>query len=383
MKNIRRKDFDIKGLRLSAEEGFVLSRLDAPLTAKELVSLTGLDESRIVEIVETLATQGVVDLDREGAPPSKNPSSARMPAVTGATASASGAGVALVSEAPAAPSSDREIEESDSRILAEAARAGANVSTEGEEPPDEVDSPEEEEKRVQGEREYQKIYEQIYHPMLRDERIAAAARVDGADLLALCFDPEPQIIHAILTNPKAGLPHARMIALHHRTQAGLELVSRRTEFLADAQTQRRLLSNPQLPGTILRRIVNPKLLMEVYKIAINREIPERSRVMTRELLQKKFMLGSGDERAALLIKTEGRCLILLVNCALDARTTQILTAKTSYTVLFIQNLARWSATPPALLVHLLKQPLVRMNIGLRKMILKHPNVPSETKRNFS
>ena len=87
-----------------------------------------------------------------------------------------------------------------------------------------------------------------------------------------------------------------------------------------------------------------------------------------------------DERAALLIKTEGRCLILLVNCAIDARTTQMLTSKTSYTVLFIQNLARWSATPPALLAHLIKQPVVRMNAGLKKMILKHPNTPSEIKR---
>jgi hypothetical protein len=368
MKNIRRKAFDIKTLRLSPEEGFVLSRLDAPLSAKELVSLTGLDESRVVEIIETLATQGVVDLDRD-APPASPASSARMPVA------------ALQTGAPSP--SEAEQAESDSAILAAASAEGASVSSEGEEPADDVDDPVEEEKRVQGEREYQKIYEQIYHPMARDERIAAAEKADGADLLALCYDPEPQIIHAVMTNPKAGLPHARMIALHHRTGAGLELVGRRTEFLADTQVQRRLLQNPQLPGTILRKIVNPKLLMEVYKIAINREIPERSRVMSRELLQKKFMLGSGDERAALLIKTEGRCLILLVNCALDARTTQVLTSKTSYTILFIQNLARWSATPPALLVHLLKQPVVRMNIGLRKMLLKHPNVPSETKRNFS
>jgi len=268
-------------------------------------------------------------------------------------------------------------------MLAAAAVEGANVTTEGEEPPDEVDNPADEEKRAQGEREYQKIYEQIYHPMQRDERIAVAATAADPDLLALCFDAEPQVIHAVLTNPKSALAHARMIALHHGTHTGLELVGRRAEFLSDAQVQRRLLANPQLPGTLLRRLVNPKLLMEVYKIAINREIPERSRVMTRELLQKKFMLGSGDERAALLIKTEGRCLILLVNCALDSRTTQVLTSKTSYTVLFIQNLARWSATPPLLLVHLLKQPVVRMNIGLRKMLLKHPNVPSETKRNLS
>ncbi|MDB4938013.1 MAG: hypothetical protein JWP87_4985 [Labilithrix sp.] len=366
MRNIRRKSFDIKSVRLSAEEGFVLSRLDAPLSTRDLVSLTGLDEGRVVEIVEGLATQGVIDLDRDGAPPSVSPSSASMPSVPS------------VRPIPEATDSERDLE-----VMQAASEAGASVSVEGEEPPDEVTDPVEEEERAQGEREYQKIYEQLYHPMSREERIAAAEKVDGSDLLALCLDAEPQVIHAVLTNPKSGLPHARMIALHHRTHTGLELVGRRSEFLSDANVQRRLLANPQLPGTLLRRMVSPKLLMEVYKIAINREIPERSRVMTRELLCKKFMLGSGDERAALLIKTEGRCLILLVNCALDSRTTQILTAKTSFTILFIQNLARWSATPPALLVHLLKQPVVRMNVGLRKMLLKHPNVPSETKRNLS
>ena len=388
MKNIRRKAFDIKSVRLSPEEGFVLSRLDSPLSAKELVSLTGLEAGRIAEIVEALATQGVIDLDREG-----GGSAAAAPAP--APALEAFAELEEVPELEEAPEDAPQLEEvrdnepipedseSERNILVAASLAGANVTAEGEEPADESESPEETAKREAGDREYKKLYETVYHPMGRDARIAAASTVTDPDLLALCLDPEPQVIHAVLTNPKVGLPHARMIAFYHKTPAGLEQVGRRTEFLGDAQVQRRLLANTQLPGSLLRKIVNPKLLMDVYKIAINREIPERSRVMTRELLQKKFMLGSGDERAALLIKTEGRCLILLVNCALDARTTQVLTSKTSYTILFIQNLARWSATPPALLTHLLKQPVVRMNIGLRKMVLKHPNVPSETKRNFS
>ena len=133
---------------------------------------------------------------------------------------------------------------------------------------------------------------------------------------------------------------------------------------------------------LLKKIVNPKLLMDVYKIAINREYPERTRVKVREHLIKKFALATSDERAALLIKTDGRCLILLVGVALDARATQILMAKTTYTVLFIQNLSRWSATPPLLLGYLLKQPVVRQNMGLRKMLLKHPNMPMELKRLF-
>ncbi len=343
MKNIRRKSFDLKALRLSAEEGFVLSRLDAPLSVRELVALTGLDEGRVVEIVDRLATEGAVDLDRDGGPPAAH--------------------------RPVAP--DRDADEPE-----------AAAEPELEDGEDEEETPEEGERRAQGTREYQKIYETQYHPLAKDERVAAALIATGANLLALCFDPDPQVINSVLINPRSTLEHARMTAVHHRTHVGLDLIGRRSEYLADAQCQRRLLANPQLPDNLLRKILGPKLLTDVYKIAVNREIPERSRVMTRELLQKKFMLASPDERAALLIRTEGRCLVLLVNCALDARTTQMLTSKTSYTILFIQNLARWSATPPALLTHLLKQPIVRQNIGLKKQLLKHRNVPSEVKRSL-
>lgn len=350
----------MKALRLSPEEGFVLSRLDAPLSVKDLVDLTGIEEARVVTIVETLATQGVVDLDRDGGAPAATtaPTSVRAPAEP--------------DEEPAESAAERAKREE------EAAAAEA-----GEDDPDAAETPEEAEKRAAGAREYQRIYETVYHPMDRDARIAAAKTVDGSNLLALCHDADPQVIHAVLSNPRVGLEHARLIAHIHRTHAGLDHVGRRNEMISDHQVQRRLLVNPQLPETLLRKIVSPKLLADVYKISVNREIPERSRVLTRELLQKKFMLASPDERAALLIRTEGRCLVLLVNCALDARTTQMLTSKTSYTVLFIQNLARWSATPPALLAHLLKQPLVRQNMGLRKMLLKHRNVPSETKRQMS
>jgi hypothetical protein len=365
VKNIRRKAFDMKALRLSPEEGFVLSRLDAPLSVKELVDLTGLDEGRIVQIVDGLATQGAIDVDRDGA--AAPPAPASTPQSSAATAARP-----LRPE----PEDEREPEASAAELAARANEAADAEADEGEDPAEEA-------KLVEGAREYQKIYEVIYGKMTRDERVTAAHTVDSDHLMALCLDADPQVISSVLTNPKVGLAHARMIAIHHRTHVGLDAVARRTEFVSDQQVQRRLLANPQLPDTVLRKIVNPKLLTEVYKIAVNREIPERSRVLTRELLNKKFMLASADERSALLIRTEGRCLVLLINAALDARTTQILTSKTTYTVLFIQNLARWSATPPQLLVHLLKQPVVRQNIGLRKMLLKHRNVPSETKRSLS
>jgi len=72
----------------------------------------------------------------------------------------------------------------------------------------------------------------------------------------------------------------------------------------------------------------------------------------------------------------------LTNCALDAQTTSLLCQRTGWSMICIQNLARWSATPPQLLRTLLKLPIVRQNPGIRKLLLKHPNMPSDVKRAF-
>lgn len=348
MTRIKPKTVDPRSLKLSPEEGFVLSRVDGALSVKDLVALTGFEEGRIVEIVDNLASQGALEV--EGGAPSAAPSRPK--------------GAELEEEPPI---DEPQKEEEEPPTEEEAAEAKENAEEDAQ---DEVD-----------ERNYRQIYETIFRPMEKDARIAAAHQAEGAHIHALCLDPDPQIIAAVLTNPRCGLEHARSIAFHHRTHAGLDMIGKHAEYIADSGVQRRLLRNPQLPDHLLRKIVGNKLIMDIYKIAIDREIPERSRVMTREHLRKKFMLASADERAAFLFKTEGRCLILLVNCALDSHTTQILCGKNTYTVLFIQNLARWSATPPAVLAHLLKQQIVRRNIGLKKMVLKHPNCPSEAKRN--
>ncbi|MBS2019946.1 MAG: hypothetical protein JST00_44190 [Deltaproteobacteria bacterium] len=352
MTRIKPKTVDPRSLRLSPEEGFVLSRVDSALSVKDLVALTGFEEGRIVEIVGNLASQGALEV--EGAE-----ATARSVAPRGAE---------LEEEPPIDEPRHDEEPAAEEPTAEEAAEAAANAETDAK---DELD-----------ERNYRKIYETVFRQMDKDARVAAARDAEGAHLHALCLDPDPQIIHAVLTNPRFGLEHARAVAFHHRTSAGLDMIGKRSELVSDTGVQRRLLRNPQLPDQLLRKIVSPKLIMDIYKIAIDREIPERTRVMTREHLRKKFMLASADERAAFLFKTEGRCLVLLVNCALDAHTTQILCSKNTYTVLFIQNLARWSATPPSVLAHLLKQQLVRRNIGLKKMILKHPNCPAEAKRNL-
>jgi hypothetical protein len=372
VKNIRRKPVDFKTLRLSPEEGFVLSRLDAPLSVRELVSLTGLDEARVVTIVEGLASQGALDMDRDGGPSTSPATAVTQPPVPFSIPPAESA-----SKPPVATESERELAE------AEAAADAANAEPPPHEPGEGDETAEDAQKREVGEREYRRIYQEQFASLDREARIHAAETVGNPELFALCYDPEPQVIHALVKNTKCGLEHARMIALHHRTHLGLDAIGRRSDYLSDAQVQKRLMKNPQIPDAMLRRIVSPKLIMDVYKIAIDRENPEMARMKVRELLIKKFSLASSDERAALVIKTDARCLTLLVNCALDARATQILCGRQSYTILFIQNVARWPASPPALLTHLLKLGVVRNNMGLRKMILKHPNVPVETKRNLS
>jgi hypothetical protein len=393
MKNIRPKTVDMRTLTLSPEEGFVLSRVDRSTSVKELVALTGFEECRVVGIVDRLREVGAIDVDASDGPQHPKPKRGGEPSKIEAELLAFLRGEDAPKEEEAQPAEPAN-EPLEDPVEEEGAEPSAtNDDDSGAAQPEEPLSNahkqlaalnDEEATVVEGEqrneRAYRQIYESVYRSMPKDARVRAAAEVSGSDLLALCFDADPQIVHAILTNPSVGLEHARMIALHHRTQVGLEGVAKRQDHLKDPLVQRRLLRNPQLPGTILHRIMNPKLMMEVYKVAVDREIPERSRLMSRDTLRKKFMLASSDEKATLLFKTDGRCLIHLVHCSLDAHATQILCAKQNYTVLFIQNLARWSATPPTLLAHLVKMPTVSRNAGLKKMLLKHPNMPSEAKR---
>jgi len=77
-----------------------------------------------------------------------------------------------------------------------------------------------------------------------------------------------------------------------------------------------------------------------------------------------------------IVKTDGRCLPLLSTVPLDGRTLAQLCARSYTSPLLVQHLARWGATPTALLAHLLRQPLVRQQKPLRVLVLQHPNAPS-------
>lgn len=233
---------------------------------------------------------------------------------------------------------------------------------------------------VERERNYRQLYETKWHTMPVDARVGGAKKASGADLFALCLDPDPRVISAVIENPQVGLDHVRMIAFHHRTTTGIEILARRAEWLRDLLVERRLLRNPQVGDIVLGKIMAQKRIGQTYRICIDREVPELTRVKSRGHLRKKWQTAQPEDRAELVIRTEARCLTLLTGCTFDARTTQILCGRPYNSVLFIQNLAKFAATPPALLAHLFKQPFVRKIAPLKKLLLQHPNMPGEVKR---
>lgn len=330
--------------RLSVEENLVFATVDAPLPLDDLAAQTGLEPRRVEAIVERLAALGVLALERSPAAPAlRKAQTAQAPRLETA-ASRDEPGMATDDDAEPA------------EALAEAAAIDHDEPS------------------------FRQLYESRYRALPRDARIAAARTARGVDLLALCFDAEAPVVAAVLDNSSAGLDHARLIALHHRTGAGLELLARRSELLRDAMVERRLLRNPQCGEAVLQRILAPKALLPTYRICVDRDTLELTRTRSRATLRRKFQAAPPEERAHFVLRTEGRCLPLLTGCTFDGRTTQLLCARPCASVLLIQSLARFPATPPALLAHLLRQPLVRQNQALRKILLQHPNVTGELKQ---
>jgi serine/threonine protein phosphatase PrpC len=75
---IRPKKYDIKALKLNAEQGFVLSRVTSPMSLSEVVSLASLEEPRVIDIIRVLCAQGAVDVDEGTLPAAPPPEPAPM-----------------------------------------------------------------------------------------------------------------------------------------------------------------------------------------------------------------------------------------------------------------------------------------------------------------
>lgn len=230
------------------------------------------------------------------------------------------------------------------------------------------------------ERNYRHIYETRFRQLDVGLREEASRHASGSILFALCLDPAPTVVSALLDNPRFGLDHARSLAQHHPTDRGLEILARRAQLVRDTHVQRRLLANIQTPDVVVDRVLRFKRLIDVYRLSIDRDLPERNRVRVRSRLRPIFTRAEAEDRATLIIKTEGRCLVCLAGCTFDARLTQLLCNHTIVSPLFIQNLARFGATPPALIAKLLRSPAVQRQPQLRALLSKHPNAGGEAKR---
>lgn len=303
----------VLGLDLSASEGYVLSRIDGATDVDQLGQVTGLSPEEVRVILDRLVQEGAIE------PPETS------------------------SAAPDPPGGSR---------VARGVPA--------------VEAPE---------TTHRQLFETRFRPRPEDERARLATAAEDPDLSALCFDPVPAVIHRVLGNPRTGLAHARLIAAHHRSPAGLEALAARSAFMGDREVQRLLLRNNQSPETIVRRLLAARLLPQIYESCQSHDLPERHRHTARSALRSRFAVASPDERVHLIVTTEGRALGTLSGLALDGRSVALLCARGPTSALLAENLACWPATPPALIAHLLKQPLVRQSTTLKVLLRRHPNCP--------
>ena len=313
-----REGLDTRTLPLDPRQGFLLSRLDGTLDVPTLAALTGLAEDDLAAMLRALVALGAV------APEERPPD----PVPTGAIPD---------------PDPAEEPPEEDAPL------AAARAAT------------------------HRQLFEHQLHARPADERVALARLAVEPELSAFCFDPTAEVIRAVLENPRVGPVHARLIAAHHRTSAGLEALGGRAGFTNDAGVRRSLLQNPLLPVGLYRRLWSPRRLLEQYLVATSRDAPEQVRAMARDLLRASFTQRTGEEKAELIFTTEGRCLASLVGLTLDGHATALLCRRTYVSTLLIQNLGRWSATPPQLIAHLRRQDTVKRNAPLRQLLERHPN----------
>jgi hypothetical protein len=326
---------DLFSLSLTNAEGFMVSRIDGATTVPDLAILAQQTPEQVSALLTRLVAEGALL-----APPADEPVTA-PPVVT------------VPSAAVAEPAGEEE-----------------------EEPPEELDAPAPIEENAVSNASHLKLFREQLCDLPEDVRAQQAGTASGRILAAYCFDPLPSVIHQLLQNPLAGLEEARLIAAHHQNAAGLEWLVARGDLIRDSQVQRMLFRNPQLNEGQLRRITQTKRLLELWKLSVSRETTTQTRSGLVKVLRTRFPNASAEERVELIFTTEGRVLGNLAGLSVDGHTSALLCGRTYSSVMLITSLARWSATPPALIAHLLKQPLVMRQARLRTMLYQHPNAPS-------
>ena len=224
-----------------------------------------------------------------------------------------------------------------------------------------------------------RLFEERLSQFPGDSRTRLAGQVGDPELQALCFDPLPNVARALLDNPRFGLVHARLLAAHHSHPTGLAALAKKDVFLRDAEVQRMLLRNVQTPGVLLQRIFSQRRLLDLFQLAVGRELPEKNKIASREALRARWQQASSDEKVDTLFRTEGRLLAQLIGLGLDQKSASLFCHRTVTSLLLVQNLARWAGTPPSVLAHLIKQAVVKNQPQVKMLLLRHPNLPAHAR----
>jgi hypothetical protein len=322
---------DPEGLPLTPIDAYLLSRIDGVTSVGELALISGMPSESLWAILDVLAREGMIE-----APP---------------------------------PVGD---------VPAPAAEATTSEDPTHEDPkqPDDPTTPED---PATPSGTHRQLFETQLHSLPEDARAALASSAEDPELSALCFDPVPSVVRAVMDNPRAGLAHARLIAAHHGNTVGLDALGESPALLQDTEIQRLLLRNPQTSAPLLQRLLSRRRLGDIYNATQSRELPERNRTGAMQLLRRRFSEVSAEERVELIIRTEGRALAALSGLSLDGKSAALLCARTFTSMMIVENLARWPATPPPVILHLLKQPLLRQMPALRSMLKRHPNCPASAR----
>jgi hypothetical protein len=352
---------DWSRLSLTPQEGFLLSRLDGHTSLRELALLTQTRPEVVEELLGRLVREQLVL-----APPGPVSGPPAGPPIQAQASPAQSAVEPTASAERESPAQDHE--------EGEDGEDGEDAEPSDDEP---ERTAEPEEALAASGATHRQLFESRLHPLEAEERARLALSASEPELSALCFDPVPAVVCAVLDNPGAGLGHARLIATHHRNPNGLERLVARTGLGRDAEVRRLLLRNPQLSDAQLKRLLARRRLLALWKLSIGRDLPERNRTGCSRQLRASFATASAEDRVEVILTTEGRSLAALSGLPIDGKTTALLCARTYSSVLLVQNLARWAVAPPALIAHLTRQPIVQRSPQLRTLLARHPNAGGE------
>ena len=225
-----------------------------------------------------------------------------------------------------------------------------------------------------------RLYQTKYKELPVEEREALAKAGDESVRRALSHDPLPRVITSLMDNPNFSVVEARIIAREHPSGQGLTLLAQRAKLLADPEVRRRLLRNGHVTQALVQTVLRGRPLFTIHQVSISHDVPENSKNFARQELRRTFGERGPEEKAALILKTEGRVLTLLVGMALDGRTIAIIVGRSAMSPMLIRNFANWPTTPPPILTHMMRLPQVQRDKSLQQALMRHPNLPSQLKR---